>query len=229
MTATQAPQPHVLIIGAGITGLLLAQSLRKEDISFAVYERDPTPTHRGAGWGLALHWALDAFLSLVPIELQERLPETFVDPNLDGNGRFPFFDLSTGEERYENLSPKRVRLSREKLRRLMMHDLDVKVCVALSIILNRTLIYVVEQEPHACRALANGRHSLLRRWLFRDWNSCGGLRWNSIKSPESSMRSTGYLLAKLRSLGTITGRERNILRRASSNHKVPRSAFHARL
>lgn len=130
MGSFQPAEPHVLIIGAGITGLLLAQSLRKEGTAFSIYERDPTPTHRGAGWGLALHWALDTFLSLVPQELRDRLPETYVDPITaanDDNGRFPFFDLSTGKERYENLSPKRVRLSREKLRRLLMHGVEIEV------------------------------------------------------------------------------------------------------
>lgn len=132
MATTHPVEPHVLIIGAGITGLLLAQSLRKEGIAFSVHERDPTPTHRGTGWGLALHWALDTFLSLVPQELQGRLPETYVDPlavSCGNNGRFPFFNLSTGEERYENLSPKRVRLSREKLRRLLMGGLDIQVWI----------------------------------------------------------------------------------------------------
>jgi len=130
MGSIQPVQPRVLIVGAGITGLLLAQALKKAGIAFSVYERDPTPTHRGAGWGLALHWALDTFLSLVPQELQDRLPETYVDPVAAAkgdNGRFPFFDLSTGEARYENLSPRRVRLSREKLRRLLMNDLDIQV------------------------------------------------------------------------------------------------------
>lgn len=110
---------HVLIIGAGITGLLLAQALKARDIPATVYERDPNPDHRGAGWGLALHWALDTFISLVPERLQSRLVETYVDPESTArgdNGRFPFLDLSSGERRWENLSRTRVRVSREKLR-----------------------------------------------------------------------------------------------------------------
>ncbi|KAK3690399.1 hypothetical protein B0T22DRAFT_463515 [Podospora appendiculata] len=47
--------PHVLIIGAGIGGLTLAQSLRKKGISFEIFERDASPTARGAGYCLGLY------------------------------------------------------------------------------------------------------------------------------------------------------------------------------
>lgn len=54
---------HILIIGAGITGLALAQALRKRNqenpsrkpITFSIYERDAYALARGAGWGLTLH------------------------------------------------------------------------------------------------------------------------------------------------------------------------------
>jgi flavin-dependent dehydrogenase len=46
----------VLIIGAGLAGLTLAQSLRKERVPFAVYERDASPAARGQGWSLGLSW-----------------------------------------------------------------------------------------------------------------------------------------------------------------------------
>ena len=124
-------ETHVLIVGAGITGLLLAQALKKHNVPFTVFERDPYADYRGPGWGLALHGALGTFLSLLPDELVGRRPETYVDPVAAARGekgRFPFFDLSTGERRWENVSPSRVRMSREKLRRLLMHGIEVQVC-----------------------------------------------------------------------------------------------------
>jgi salicylate hydroxylase len=45
------PAPiHVIIIGGGIGGLTLAQGLKKSGVSFAVYERDCTPTDRVQGY-----------------------------------------------------------------------------------------------------------------------------------------------------------------------------------
>ena len=126
----QNEQPHVLIIGAGITGLVLAQSLKTHGIPFTVFERDPEPSTRGRGWGLTIHWALDTFLSLLPQSLIDRLPETYVDPVAVEKGEkanFLFFDIRSGESRWQVPAAKRMRVSRERLRKLMTEDIEVKV------------------------------------------------------------------------------------------------------
>jgi 2-polyprenyl-6-methoxyphenol hydroxylase-like FAD-dependent oxidoreductase len=46
-------KPHVLIIGAGLGGLTLAQALRKQGVSFEVFER--SPDSRFQGWAIGLH------------------------------------------------------------------------------------------------------------------------------------------------------------------------------
>ena len=46
---------HVLIVGAGLGGLTLAQTLRKQGISFEIFERDPSKDSRFQGWAIALH------------------------------------------------------------------------------------------------------------------------------------------------------------------------------
>ena len=123
-------KPHVLIVGAGMTGLLLAQKLKGHGVSFSIYERDPSANCRGGGWGLAIHWALDVFLAILPQNLRDQIPQTNVDPDSLAKGvigRFPFYDLVTGETRFENVSEKRVRLQRQRLRNLMLSDLDVQV------------------------------------------------------------------------------------------------------
>lgn len=132
------PDSHILIIGAGITGLLLAQALRKRNqdnppITFSIYERDGDPLARGAGWGLTLHWALGQFKSLLPEYLVERLHEAFVDQDSAARGdlgNFRLFNLETGQDDFmtpASDSP-RHRFTREKLRRLLMDGLDIKVC-----------------------------------------------------------------------------------------------------
>ncbi|KAL8968540.1 MAG: hypothetical protein Q9183_002415 [Haloplaca sp. 2 TL-2023] len=125
-----SPKPHVLIIGAGITGLVLAQALKKHGIAFSVFERDCDVSARGRGWGLTIHWSLDTFISLLPQHIVDKLPQVYVDPEASKrgeNGNFLFFDLRTGETRYKVPPNKRIRVSRERLRALLLEGLDVQV------------------------------------------------------------------------------------------------------
>jgi 2-polyprenyl-6-methoxyphenol hydroxylase-like FAD-dependent oxidoreductase len=55
MGSSTTKTPHVLILGAGLGGLTLAQSLRKKGITFQVFERDSDPHARPQGWAIALH------------------------------------------------------------------------------------------------------------------------------------------------------------------------------
>lgn len=57
--AAETNKPHVLIVGAGIGGLFLAQFLRKKGISFDVYELDSGPSDRVPGWPTGLCLAHD--------------------------------------------------------------------------------------------------------------------------------------------------------------------------
>ena len=52
---TKAITMHVLILGGGLGGLALAQTLRKQGISFEIFERDENENCRFQGWAIALH------------------------------------------------------------------------------------------------------------------------------------------------------------------------------
>ncbi|MFD9698561.1 FAD-dependent oxidoreductase [Lentzea sp. NPDC059081] len=62
----------VLVIGAGLGGLTLAQSLRRNSIDVAVFERDASPWERPQGYRLHLDAdAIDAAHEVLPAELRE--------------------------------------------------------------------------------------------------------------------------------------------------------------
>jgi 2-polyprenyl-6-methoxyphenol hydroxylase-like FAD-dependent oxidoreductase len=46
---------HVIIIGGGLGGLSLAQGLKKEGISFSIFERDPSKNYRRQGYRLRIN------------------------------------------------------------------------------------------------------------------------------------------------------------------------------
>ncbi|KAF2967000.1 hypothetical protein GQX73_g6577 [Xylaria multiplex] len=61
--------PHVLIAGAGLGGLTLAQALRKQGISFEIFERDRSERERRPGWVIGLHHMLDDLKESIPDDL----------------------------------------------------------------------------------------------------------------------------------------------------------------
>ena len=148
MAEYQAP---LLIIGAGISGLTLAQACRKQSIPYRLFERDGSPLHRSAGWGLTLNFALPHFRSLVPEDILRRLPETYVNRDAveaGEKGTFTFFDLSTGEAKWKVPATERIRVSRDRLRALMLTGLDIEW--------NKTLVFVQENESGATAVFNDG-------------------------------------------------------------------------
>lgn len=53
--ADNSNSPHILIIGAGLAGLALAQSLRARNYTFQVFDRDVSEVARNQGWCITLH------------------------------------------------------------------------------------------------------------------------------------------------------------------------------
>ncbi|PTD08911.1 putative FAD-dependent monooxygenase [Fusarium culmorum] len=169
----------VIIIGAGISGLLLAQSLTQHKIPVRVFERDANLETRGVGWGLTLNWSLPALQSLLPEHLYSRLPEAYVDREAIKEGlssRFPFFDLATGELKAS--TPKapegsRIRVTRKKLRDLLATGIDVEWEKALKEVMSTeesvTATFEDGSSVTGCLLVAcDGSHSRVRRALFPD-------------------------------------------------------------
>ncbi|KAJ5496916.1 hypothetical protein N7463_008903 [Penicillium fimorum] len=121
--------PPILIIGAGISGLVLAQYLRRHNVEFKIFERDSAIDARSGGWGLTLHWSLPALRELLPEDIVERFPETFVNKEASARGdvgRFQFFNLKSGDALYNVPAAERIRVSRVRLRQLLTTGINVE-------------------------------------------------------------------------------------------------------
>ncbi|KAI6778299.1 uncharacterized protein J7T54_008477 [Emericellopsis cladophorae] len=119
----------VLIIGAGVCGLTLAQALQRSGIPFEVFERDEHVSSRGQGWAITLHWALPYLKKMFSEQTMTDIDSVQVDPDADrdGQGKFVFINLKTLEPRFRIPPSQRRRVSREKLRRVLLHGVSHKV------------------------------------------------------------------------------------------------------
>lgn len=143
---------HILIIGAGLTGLILAQALRKLQhlaslnsntnnttsspppplITYEIFERDPRAFFRGGGWSLTIHWALTDLQNLLPDEIMQNFETCLVNRDAAAAGQagnFQFLNLCTSEivEAWPIPRGAASRVSRERILELLMRGVDVRV------------------------------------------------------------------------------------------------------
>lgn len=66
-----AAKPHVLIIGAGLGGLFLAQILRKKGVSFEIFESGSAERDEASLWpkAITLHSVVQSFEALLPSDM----------------------------------------------------------------------------------------------------------------------------------------------------------------
>ncbi|KAF2724733.1 FAD/NAD(P)-binding domain-containing protein [Polychaeton citri CBS 116435] len=123
-------KPHVLIVGAGAVGLLIAQGLKKNGISFAIYEAEPAAAFgRGREWGISVQWSLPMLPKLLPPPLLSRFQEAWVDPSWvgpDEGNILPTYNAETGELLKNVPLPKFNRVARSRFRALCAEGIDVQ-------------------------------------------------------------------------------------------------------
>ncbi|CAK1366885.1 unnamed protein product [Cercospora beticola] len=118
----------VIIIGAGTTGLALAQGLKKAAVPFAIYERAPSSASK-RNWCFGLHWGIEPLAKLVPEHLLQNIAQCQVDPHIeltDEHFRMPLADAKTGKHIKNLEGSKFYRFRRDKFRHLLLEDLDVQ-------------------------------------------------------------------------------------------------------
>ncbi|KAK0385631.1 hypothetical protein NLU13_6808 [Sarocladium strictum] len=120
----------VLIIGAGVVGLALANGLKKIGVPFRIFERDAHACARGQGWAITLHWALPFLRELVSPATFAAIEAVQVDPDADrqGLGKFVFINLATLEPKFLIPPGDRRRVNREKMRRALLAEVEEHVC-----------------------------------------------------------------------------------------------------
>ncbi|KAJ6023972.1 hypothetical protein N7540_004769 [Penicillium herquei] len=121
------PQTHVIVIGAGITGLLTCQGLKKAGISYSCFERDASLNSRSNEWTMAIHWSLPLLAEILPTEVRAKLATIACNPVAGiHSGLYPIIhgetgDLITGVPYKDGL-----RVPRSKMRALCSEGIDVQ-------------------------------------------------------------------------------------------------------
>ena len=111
-------EKKIIIIGAGLAGLTLANALKKQGISFEVYERDEAVNSRHQGWSLGIHMALGVLEKCVPSEHFKLFSEQVCAVRGSQSSRFQFLDGNTEHVYYQIDTEKGTayRVNRGKLR-----------------------------------------------------------------------------------------------------------------
>ena len=129
ITTPTLSSPHVLIIGAGMSGLTLAQHVKKYNISFPLFERDLNKVSRSQGWALSLFGeALDLRKTLMPSESGPVEQTSHLLP-LELQPQFSFYDITRPDFWVGVIADdtlKVVRVNRRRMRDWLMQNIDIK-------------------------------------------------------------------------------------------------------
>ncbi|KAJ5930361.1 hypothetical protein N7466_005854 [Penicillium verhagenii] len=202
-----SPSLPVIIVGAGMVGLTLAQALKKAGIPYKIYERDSSyDTEKGRGWALTVHWALAALEECLPVELFDRLESIQVDPTLSDTRRFCFIDLATGKPKYVIPPTKRHRVNRRLLGNLLGEGIDIiynKTLARFDAKEDRVEVHFTDStSTNGCLLVGtDGRNSKTRRLLLGE--KLGGVNPLPVRSLGATITMTPEEFAPIRTIDPL--------------------------
>ncbi|KAL2867223.1 FAD-dependent oxidoreductase [Aspergillus lucknowensis] len=134
--AEPATTVTVLVVGAGSTGLALAQGLKKACLALSFFAGIPcivVEKHEGLDaqprdWNMGLHWGAESLKAVIPDEMWSRIQTTQVDPfsPTAAEDVLKFLNGQSGEILTAVPANNFYRLRRRKLRALLAEGLDVR-------------------------------------------------------------------------------------------------------
>ncbi|MEU7219477.1 FAD-dependent oxidoreductase [Nocardia iowensis] len=133
-SSPRSPRTHVIVVGAGLGGLCLAQGLRRAGISVAVYERDAAAVTRAQGHRLHIDGrGRQALSATLPPHLFELVAAVAGRPAPNANGFdhqlrptgvFFLDDSEPGPATHADTMPAHTVIDRQVLRRILLTGLD---------------------------------------------------------------------------------------------------------
>ena len=133
----------VVIGGAGLGGLCLAQSLRRHDIEVEIFERDKSPWDRPQGYRLHLDSdGINAIHQSLPSDLYDLFDATsmktlsfttIVDTGLSVERRVPDDEHGSTQDNSFQGAPAHMNVNRATLRQILLADMDDIVHFASSL------------------------------------------------------------------------------------------------
>ena len=120
---------HVLVVGAGSVGLLIAQRLKTLGIRCTVFERETYLNERSRDWSFGIYWAQNWLTECLPGSLLAKMSTAQVDPSRapDPDSYMRLLNGKTAEELALVPTPNLYRLMRSKFRVLLSEGIDVQV------------------------------------------------------------------------------------------------------
>jgi hypothetical protein len=94
-----------------------------------VFERDATIDTRPRDWTILIHWAMPTLAKLLPDDMQIDLSQANVDPFLEHTEEvetLPAYNGTTGDVLFTLKSPGGRRISRRRLRKVLLEGLDIQ-------------------------------------------------------------------------------------------------------